>query len=51
MSRGSGQRHYTEGERIYKASGGLRPPFRTGVVTTTERQEFATPVFLFEYIG
>lgn len=26
-------------------------PFRTGVVTTTERREFATPVFLFEYIG
>jgi hypothetical protein len=25
-------------------------PFRTGVVTTTERREFATPVFLFEYI-
>jgi hypothetical protein len=25
-------------------------PFRTGVVTTTERRGFATLVFLFEYI-
>lgn len=25
-------------------------PFRTGVVTTTERREFATLVFLLEYI-
>ena len=37
-------------ERIYKLSGGLMSPFRTGVVTTTERREFATLVFLFEYI-
>ena len=37
-------------ERIYKESGGLMSPFRTGVVTTTERREFATLVFLFEYI-
>jgi hypothetical protein len=28
----------------------FKSPFRTGVVTTTERREFATPVFLFEYI-
>jgi hypothetical protein len=26
-------------------------PFRTGVVTTTERREFATPVFLFGFEG
>jgi hypothetical protein len=38
-------------KRIYRASGGRKSPFRTGVVTTTERREFATPVFLFEYIG
>jgi hypothetical protein len=40
-----------EKKRIYKTSGGRKSPFRTGVVTTTERREFATPVFLFEYIG
>jgi hypothetical protein len=40
----------TEKKRIYKTSGGRKSPFRTGVVATTERREFATPVFLFEYI-
>ena len=38
------------GQKIYNASGGLMSPFRTGVVATTERREFATLVFLFEYI-